>query len=229
MRAVMTDCKTGQVPWPSTRSHSNWAAEAGVELNCPEPHPQQGNLHHQFPSTTAEVFPVHPDTMHNHNPSSYWVLRKILTKSKRCMSPLLTSFPRLRRRPKHLQRQGKNANAKLGHAHKQTINISYLSICCHTSKTAHESTDKHQQTLTFESSIKHIQQNNKAKSKTLSRISESYLQDGFTLFTAAWKLFHYLCFKERSNKIIDNKGSFYHNNTWPAVFCPSFGGFFFCF
>lgn len=177
MRALMTDCKTGQVPWPSTRSHSNWAAEAGVELNCPEPHPQQWNLHHQFPSTTAEVFPVHPDTMHNHNPSSYWVLlRRILTKSKRCMSPLRTSFPRLRRRPKHLQRQAKNVTAKLGHAHKQTINISYLSICCHTSQTAHESTDKHQQTLTFESSIKHIQQNNQVNMKNVE-------QDFRTIFT----------------------------------------------
>lgn len=138
-------------------------------------------------------------------------------------------FPTAKEEAKTSAKPGKkkNATAKIRHAHKQTINISYLSVCRHTSQTAHESTDKHQQILTFESSIKHVQQNNvKPTSKMPSEISEAYSQYGLILFTAAWKLFHYLWFKEQCNKVTANKGSLYHN-TWPAVFCPSFGGFFF--
>lgn len=70
-------------------------------------------------------------------------------------------FPTAKEKAKTSAKPGKkNVTAKIIHAHKQTINISYLSTCCHTSQTAHESTDKHQQTLRFESSIKHVQQNN---------------------------------------------------------------------
>lgn len=56
------------------------------------------------------------------------------------------------------------------------------------SQAAQESNNKCQQTLTFESSITYVRQNNVKPILNVEHISQAYLHYGFTLPTTAWKV-----------------------------------------
>lgn len=56
------------------------------------------------------------------------------------------------------------------------------------SQAVHESNNKRQQTLTFESSITYVRQNNVKPILNIKHISQAYLHYGFTPPTTAWKV-----------------------------------------